>query len=414
MDERPSSLAPFRHGDFTLYQVARILLILAGQFVSIGLQLQVVQLTNSALHLGMIDLAMVVPNLLMTLPAGHMADRVSRRAIIMTCALANAATVGVLALEAMKPAPSLVVIYVACGVFGLIRAFSAPAGHAFLPALVPAALLPNAVVLHLTTFQLATVAGPAIGGLVYGEHQAARVYWAGVGLFVAAFLLFVFLKARPKITPDAEPFARSFTAGLRYVWSDGRLLGAMSLDLFAVLLGGATAILPKFAQDTLHLGSAQIGFLRASFGIGAGVMALIMAFRPLRERIGLWLFGGVAVYGLATIGFGLAANFPLAVGMLVIAGAADMLSVAVRHTLIQVATPDAMRGRVSAVSMLFINSSNEMGGFRAGTMAHYVGTARAIVIGGVGTVAVVLAWVGLFPSLRKADKFEEKPAQTAA
>jgi MFS family permease len=414
MDERPSALAPFRHGDFTLYQIARILLILAGQFVIVGLQLQVVKLTDSNLHLGMIDLAMVVPNLLMTLPAGHIADRVNRRAIIMLCALANAATVAVLAWEATKPAPSLVLIYVACGFFGLIRAFSAPAGHAFLPALVPASLLANAVVLHLTTFQLATVAGPALGGFVYGDHHAARVYAIGAGLFVAAFLLFVFLKARPAIAPDPEPFARSFTAGLRYVWKDGRLLGAMSLDLFAVLLGGATTLLPKFSQDILRLNSTEFGFLRASFGIGAGIMALIIAFRPLRQRIVAVLFGGVAVYGLATIGFGLATNFPLAVGLLILAGAADMLSVTVRHTLIQVATPDAMRGRVSAVSMLFINSSNEMGGFRAGTMAHYVGTARAIVIGGVGTVAVVLAWIGLFPSLRKADRYEEKPVQTTA
>lgn len=414
MDEPRSALAPLRHPDFTLYQAARILLILAGQLVIVGLQLQVLHLTDSNFHLGMIGLAQVVPNLITCLPAGHIADRISRRAIIMICALANAATAAVLAWESSRPSPSLVVIYVACGVFGIIRAFSAPAGHAFLSALVPPAILSSAVVLHLTVFQLSTVVGPAVGGFAYGDNHAVRVYLSAGALFVAAFVLFAFLRARPKSSPDTEPFARAFTAGLRYVWIDRRLLGAMSLDLFAVLLGGATALLPKVAKDILHLTSGEFGILRSSFGVGAGIAALMMAIRPLRERIGAWLFGGVAVYGLATIGFGLATNFPLAACLLVLAGGADMISVTVRHTIIQVTTPDAMRGRVSAVSMLFINSSNEMGEFRAGTMAHYIGTARAIVVGGVGTVLIVLAWMGLFPSLRKADRFEEKSAGPAA
>lgn len=408
-DGRPSPLAPFRHGDFTLYQTARVLLIMAGQLIIVGLQLQILKLTNSNLHLGMIGLAQVLPNLVTCLPAGHVADRLSRRGIIMVCALANAATSGLLAWEALQPRPSLVAIYIACGVFGVIRAFSAPAGHAFLPALVPASLLPNAVVLHLTVFQLSTVIGPAVGGFVYGRDNPERVYAAGAVLFVVAFLMFAFLRARPRPSPGAEPFERAFTAGLRYVWTDRRLLGAMSLDLFAVLLGGATALLPKVAQDILHIGPQEFGILRSSTSIGAGAMALALAFRPLQRRIGLWLFGGVAIYGLATIGFGLATNFPLAASLLVLSGAADMLSVTVRHTLIQVATPDAMRGRVSAVSMLFINTSNEMGEFESGLTAHWWGTARAIVIGGVGTLAVVLGWMGLFPELRAADRFEDKP-----
>ncbi len=408
--EKPSALAPLRHRDFTLYQIARIFLILAGQLVIVGLQLQILHLTNSNFHLGMIGLAQVLPNVLMCLPAGHFADRVNRRAIIMSCALANAAAAGVLAWQAGLPSPSLVVIYTICGLLGIIRAFSAPAGNAYLPALVPAALLPSAVVLHLIVFQASSVTGPAIGGFLYDFFKARVVYETAAVLFVTAFASFLFLRARPTLSPDAEPFQRAFTAGLRYVWTDKRLLGAMSLDLFAVLLGGATALLPKFAQDSLHIGTREFGILRSSFGSGAALMALLLVVRPLRERIGLWLFGGVAVYGLATIGFGLTTNFPLAVALFTIAGASDMLSVTVRHTLIQVATPDAMRGRVTAVSMLFINTSNEMGEFRAGTMAHYIGTARAIVVGGIGTVGIVLAWMGLFPSLRKADRFEEKPA----
>lgn len=408
--ERTTALSPFHHRDFTLYQAARIILIMAGQLVIVGLQLQIKQLTNSALHLGMIGLAMVLPNLLASLPAGHVADRVNRRTIILVCALANAATVGWLAWEANQPQPSIVAIYVACGLFGLVRAFSAPAGHAYLPALVPESILNRAIVIHLTVFQLATVVGPATGGFLYGEKNALRVYSTATVLFVLAFLLCALLRARPVVSPSAEPFERAFTAGVRYVWNDRRLLGAMSLDLFAVLLGGATALLPIVAEDILHVGSTEFGFLRSATAIGAGIAALFLATRPLKSRIGSWLFAGVAVYGLATIGFGLSTSFYLSMLLLIVAGAADMLSVTVRHTLIQVTTPDAMRGRVSAVSMIFINTSNEMGEFRAGTMAHFVGTARAIVLGGVGTVLVVLGWMGLFPSLRKADRYEDKSA----
>jgi MFS family permease len=408
MTERSSALAPFRHPDFTLYQAARILLIMAGQFVILALQWQVLHLTNDPFHLGMIGLAQFLPNLLFSLPAGHVADRLNRRSIIMICALANAAAAGVLAWEARQPHPSLVIIYAACGVFGVIRAFSAPAGHAFLPALVPAAILPTAIVLHLTVFQLSTVIGPAAGGFVYGTDHPERVYIAGAALFVLAFLLFALLRARPVPPPDAEPFERAFTAGVRYVRNDTRLLGAMSLDLFAVLLGGATALLPMIAKQTFSSGPHVLGILRSAPSVGAGCMALVLAFRPLRERIGAWLFGGVAVYGLATIGFGLSTNFPLTIALLVISGAADMLSVTVRHTLIQIATPDAMRGRVSAVSMVFINTSNELGEFESGLTAKWWGASRAIVVGGIGTVAVVLAWIGLFPALRKADRFEEK------
>src|SRR6185295_17523151 len=408
--DKPSPFGPFAHADFTIYQVARILLILAGQFVILALQWQVYALTDSKLQLGLIGLAQFLPNLLMSLPAGHAADRMNRRTIVMSCALANAATVGLLAWQALEPSPSLVVIYVACGLFGVIRAFSAPAGHAFLPALVPASLLQSAIVWHLTTFQLSTVVGPAAAGFLYGQNHPARVYFIGAGLFVAAFLGLALLRARPRPAPSVEPFERAVSAGVRYVWNDKRLLGAMSLDLFAVLLGGATALIPSIARDILGRGPEVLGILRSSPALGAGIMALALAFRPLRRRIGAWLFGGVAVFGLATIGSGLSTNFPLTIALLVVSGAADMLSVTVRHTLIQVATPDEMRGRVSAVSMVFINTSNELGEFESGITAHWWGTARAIVVGGVGTVAVVLAWMGVFPALRKADKFEENPA----
>jgi MFS family permease len=408
--EKTSPFAPFAHADFTIYQIARILLILAGQFVILALQVQVYSLTRSNLHLGLIGLAQFLPNVLLSLPAGHFADHLNRRTIVMSCALVNAATVGLLVWQALVPSPSLVVIYVACVLFGTIRAFSAPAGHAFLPALVPGPLLPKAIVWHLTTFNLSTLVGPALAGYLYGGDHAARVYGISAALFVTAFVGMALLRARPRPSPSDEPYARAVSAGVRYVWNDKRLLGAMSLDLFAVLFGGATALIPAFAKDILHRGPEVMGILRSSFALGAGLMALVMAFRPMRRRIGAWLFGGVAVFGLATIGFGLSRDLIGAVAFLVIGGAADMLSVTVRHTLIQVATPDAMRGRVSAVSMVFINTSNELGEFESGLTAHWWGTWQAIVVGGIGTVMVVLAWTGLFPALRKADEFAEKPA----
>ena len=412
IETAPSPYAPFRHGNFTLYQLARVFLIIGGQIFIVALQWQVYELTKSKFHLGMIGLAQFLPNFLFSLVGGHAADRLDRRKIVMMCAWASAATGALLAWESTRPTPSLFVIYLACGLFGLIRAFSAPAGHAFLPALVPSAILPNAIVWHLTVFQLATVIGPAIGGFVYAGSHAARVYIVGSAFYAAAFAGLALLRARPRTPPDQEPFERAVLAGIRQVWNDRRLLGAMSLDLFAVLLGGATALLPAVAKDILHRGPEVLGILRSAPSVGAGLMALVLAFRPLRSRIGAWILGGVAVFGLATIGFGLSKSLPLTVGFLIVSGAADMLSVTVRHTLIQVATPDAMRGRVSSVSMIFINSSNELGEFESGLTASWWGTAPAVIVGGIGTCVVVLAWIALFPALRQADRFERPVSES--
>jgi len=411
--EKPSALAPFRHRDYSLYQFARVLLIVGGQIVILALQWQVYALTQSNLQVGMIGFAQFLPNILAALPAGHVADRINRRAIIMVCALANTGAISILAWQAAQPRPSLIVIYVACSLFGLIRAFSAPAGNAFLPALVPGSILQPAIVWHLIVFQLGTALGPALGGRLYGSGDAARAYQIAAMLFAAAFVALALLRSRPQVPPDQEPFERAVSAGLRYVRDNKRLLGALSLDLFAVLLGGATALMPAVVKDILHAGPEALGDLRASVSVGAGVMAFILAFHPLKRRIGVWLLGGVAVFGLGTIGFGLSHSLHLSMGFLAIMGAADMLSVTVRHTLIQVDTPDHMRGRVSAVSMVFINASNELGEFESGVTAHLMGTARAIVVGGIGTVVVVLTWLGVFPDLRKADRFDDKPPPPA-
>lgn len=413
LTERGSAFEPFRHRDFNLYQFARSLLIIGGQIVIVALQVQVYAITHSNYHVGMIGLAEFLPNILMALPAGHVADRVNRRGIIMGCTLVNTVTISVLAWQAMQPSPSLMIIYIACSGFGLIRAFSAPAGHAFLPALIPERSLKTAIVWHLIVFQLGTVVGPALGGRLYASFNAALAYEVAGALFFAAFICNALLRGRPQVPPDQEPFERAVSAGIRHVINDKRLLGALSLDLFAVLLGGATALLPAVAHEFFNRSPEQVpelvGDFRSANAIGAGIMAILFAFRPLRRNIGAWLFAGVGVFGLATLGLGLSRSLPLSMALLFIMGASDMLSVTVRHTLIQVGTPDHMRGRVSAVSMVFINASNELGEFESGTTANWWGTARAIIVGGIGTVLVVLAWTGLFPALRKADRFEEKP-----
>src|SRR6185295_608093 len=336
LTERGSAFEPFRHRDFNLYQFARSLLIIGGQIVIVALQVQVYALTKSNYHVGMIGLAEFLPNILMALPAGHIADRVNRRGIIMTCAIVKTLTIAVLAWQATQPSPSRAVIYIACSCFGLIRAFSAPAGHAFLRALSPAASLKTAIVWHLIVFQLGTVIGPALGGRLYGSSHAALAYEVAAGLFFAAFICNALLRGRPQVPPDQEPFERAVSAGIRHVINDKRLLGALSLDLFAVLLGGATALLPAVSHEFFGQGSQLVGDFRAANAIGAGVMAGFLAFRPLRRSIGAWLFGGVGVFGLATLGFGLSHSLYLSMALLFIMGASDMLSVTVRHTLIQV------------------------------------------------------------------------------
>lgn len=408
-----SPWAPLRYGNFAFYQFARVLLILGGQMYLVALHWQVYDMTRSTLQSGLVGLAQFIPNLLLALPAGHAADRMNRRAILVACALANAATGGWLAWQASRPEPSLPAIYVACGGLGAIRAFSAPAGHAFLPALVPRLLLPRAVVWHLIVFQMATIAGPAAGGFVYAGSHASRVYLVAGSLFVGAAACLASLSARPQATADPEPFGRAVLAGLRYVRGDRRLLGAFSLDLFAVLLGGATALLPAVAKDVLQRGPEVLGLLRSAPAIGAGATALLLAFRPLDRRIGAWILGGVAVFGLSTIGLGCSNRLELTVAFLILCGASDMLSVTVRHTLMQVSTPETVRGRVGAVSMIFINTSNELGEYRSGQTAHWWGTQAAIVVGGIGTCAVVALWTWLFPELRRADRFEMPPGPPA-
>jgi MFS family permease len=401
--EPSPALSLFRNRDFRLFAAARLLWVTAGQMVFVAIGWQVYQITQDALHLGFVGLAQFVPATAFAILAGQAADRYDRRSIMIVCVTASLGAAGLLAFQAMRK-PSLEVIYAVSALFGVIRAFSGPASASLLPLLVTEEQFPRAVPWSLIVFQIGTVLGPAVGGLVYDAgRSAATVYAVASGLYLTGLACMLFMRIRPGARQAVATTLHSLLAGIRYVWRERILLGAMSLDLFAVLLGGATALLPIFAGEIFDAGARGLGILRSAPAVGAGAMAIFLAFRPLERRMGPVLFGGVAVFGLATVVFGLSRHFGLSVAALAVAGAADMLSVTIRHTLIQMATPDEMRGRVSAVAFVFIGASNELGEFESGVTARLFGAARSVVIGGIGTCAVVLLWSALFPRLRSVD-----------
>jgi MFS family permease len=396
-----AGFSAFRSRGVAAYLSTRLLTITASQMVSVAIGWQVYELTKDPLHLGYVGLAQFLPSMAFSLVSGHTADRFDRRLILFICVIASLAASALLA----RAVPSLGVIYGVSVAIGVIRAFSGPAGASFLPTLVPAADFGNAVAWSMIGFQAGTVIGPAVGGLVFAlSGGGAMVYALAAGLYALALTALLFVPTPAKRADRPAATAESLLAGLAYVFREKVILGAMALDLFAVLLGGATALMPVFARDILQAGPEGLGLLRAAPAVGAGLMALLIAFVPLRRRLGWTLLGGVAVFGLATIVFGLSRNFALSVAALAVAGGADMLSVNIRHTLIQMATPDAMRGRVSAVAFVFIGASNELGEFESGVTARWFGTAPAVVVGGIGTCAVVLLSALLFPQLRKVDE----------
>ncbi len=405
--EPPVRFSPLSHPPFVLYVVGRLLLVSGGQLLSVAIAWQVYDMTRSKLLLGYVGLAQFLPSLVFSFVSGPAADRLDRRKIVMACIAASFVAAATLATRSS----SLAVIYAVAAAFGVIRAFSAPAGSALVGQLVPPGMLSGAVAWQMTAFQAAMLGAPALGGLVYAwKKDAVPVYQLAAVLYILAFLAYGFMRPRPAERREGEPFGRALGEGLRYVWKEKILLGAISLDLLAVLLGGATALLPVFARDILQEGPQAFGLLRSAPAIGAGAAALFLALRPIERGVGLKMLVAVGIFGLATIGFGLSRGLPAAMAALVLLGAADMVSVVIRHTLIQACTPDAMRGRVSAVAFVFIGASNELGEFESGLTAEWWGTVPAIVIGGAGSLAVVLLWAFLFPRLRRADRFETRVA----
>jgi MFS family permease len=395
----------FTYPSFGLYQLARFCIVLATEMQSVAVGWQVYEITKRPLDLGLIGLAQFLPGILLFLVTGHVADRYDRRKLVVICFAAFGVCSAMLFVLGLRHVHSAYPIYAVMILNGIVRAFSGPVSRALLPQLVPEEHFPNAVAWASSVFQGATILGPAVGGVIYAiTGSPAPVYaLAGVAAVLATFCAFQ-IKLESKAR-EREPInADTVLAGFRYIWREKLILGSISLDLFAVLLGGAVALLPVYAREILMTGPWGLGILRSAPGVGAAAMAVFLAHRPLRGRVGIKMLGCVAAFGVFTILFGVSRSLTLSIVALVLVGASDMVSVIVRGTLIQVATPDEMRGRVNAVDMVFIGASNELGQFESGLTAHWFGTVPAVVLGGIGTLLVTAGWAWLFPALRNADR----------
>lgn len=395
----------FSYPDFLRFEVARFCIVIALEMQSVAVGWQVYEITRRPLDLGYVGLAQFLPGVLLFLLSGHAADRFNRRTLVVFCYAGFAlCSAGLLEITLRHPR-SVLWIYAVLVLLGVVRSFNAPAARALLPQLVAEEHFPNAVAWNASIFQAATIIGPAVGGLIYAFFRGpAAVYAMSVATFsIAAGAI---LRVRPQVTSRRrEPMSmKTVLAGLRYIWQQKLILGSISLDLFAVLLGGAVALLPVYAREILHTGPWGLGVLRSAPGVGAAIVAVAVAHWPLQRRIGPILLWCVAGFGVFTILFGISHSLVLSLIALLLVGASDMVSVIIRATLVQLATPDSMRGRVNAVDMLFIGASNELGEFESGLTAHWFGTVPAVVLGGVGTLAVIAIWAWRFPELREADQ----------
>ena len=400
-----AGLAAFAHPDFTLYEIARFFVICSLEMLSVAIGWQVYEITHSPLDLGLVGLVQFLPNVFLFLVAGHAADRFSRKRLLVACNAGFALCAAwLIALNFTRPTSARPIYIVLVGL-GIVRAFNSPAGRALLPLLVPQEIFPNAVAWNATVFQAATILGPAVGGLLYALfHGAAGVYVTGLAAVGVATVSLAQVRGRMNPGVKEQFSSRTLVAGLGYIWRHPLILGSISLDLFAVLLGGAVALLPVYAREILHAGPLGLGLLRAAPGVGASLMAVVLAYRPLRRQVGKLMLVCVAGFGAFTIVFGLSRSLPLSLASLILVGASDMVSVVIRGTLVQIQTPDAVRGRVNAVDMIFIGASNQLGEFESGLTAHWFGTVPAVVLGGAGTLLVVSLWAWMFPQLRRADQ----------
>jgi len=403
--EPHSGLAAFRHLDFSLYEVERALIVTALEMLSVAVGWQVYEITRRPLDLGFVGLAQFLPNIFLFLLAGHTADRLSRKTNLVFCNLGFTVCAALLIVIARSEPLDVKAIYAVLVLLGVVRAFNSPAGRALLPLLVPTEVFPNAVAWNATIFQGSTILGPALGGFLYALLGGPSGVYAisVVGCILATIaLLRIHLKPAPR--RDEELSTKTVLAGLHYIWTHKVILGTISLDLFAVLLGGAVALLPVVAREVLRTGPWGLGLLRASPGVGAAVMAILLAYRPLRRKVGKVMLFCVGGFGLFTVVFGLSHSLALSMVSLVLVGACDMVSVFIRGTLVQIATPDSVRGRVNAVEMIFIGASNEFGEFESGITAQWLGTIPAVILGGIGTLVIVSLWAWLFPELRKRER----------
>ncbi|RWP95656.1 MFS transporter [Mesorhizobium sp.] len=391
--------AAFRHKPFLSYWAARFLATFATQIVSVAVGWQVYDLTRDPFDLGLVGIVQFLPSLVLVLITGVVADRFGRRLIMALMVLLEAICALALLLLTLRGLSGPGLIFGVLAMFGIARAFFGPAAASLFANLVPPEDFGNAIAWNSSAWQTATIVGPVAGGLLYGLSAQAAYGTAAVLMFVAAVLVFTIPKPAQRSETD-RPTMQTLFAGFGYIWSEKIVLGAISLDLFAVLLSGATALLPVYARDILELGPWGLGLLRSAPGIGAICVAIWLAGHPIRNHAGVVMLGFVALFGAFTVLFGLSTITWLSIAALALLGAADMFSVYIRETLIQLWTPDKVRGRVNAVNQVFVGASNELGEFRAGTMAALIGTVPAVVIGGVGAVVVAGLWAVLFPQLR--------------
>jgi len=416
-----ASAVAFSYPSYRLYQVARFFIVLATEMQSVAIGWQVYEITHSKFDLGFVALMQFLPSILLFLVSGHTADRYDRRKVLTVGYAGFAICSALLLAISLSHTQSVRLIYGVVLLVGVVRSFNAPASRAILPLLVPEEHFRSAFAWGATIFEAATILGPAAGGLVYGIFRTPSPVY-GAATVAAGFAALSMLGVIPRFRPRArEPFSgRAVLAGLHYIWREKMVLGSISLDMFAVLLGGAVYLLPVFASDILHTGPFGLGLLRCSPAIGAAATAVMLAHRPLGRNSGAKMLWCVAGFGAATILFGISHSMVLSMIALMLVGATDMVSVVIRGILIQLFTPNDMRGRVNAVDMIFIGTSNELGGFESGITAGIFGTIPAVIIGGAGAILVTAACAVLFPELRKLDELpsaekarEEVPVQAS-
>jgi MFS family permease len=407
-----SGMAAFAIADFRFFFLTKFLSTFASMMVAVAVGWQVYDIARlsygikeSAFYIGMVGLVQFGAVALCSLIGGYASDRFDRRLVARIALLIEIVSIGLLLWLSIHHSQNLWAIVFSAGLVGVGRAFMAPSMQAMAPSLVPVHILPSAIAWNSIAWQVAAVGGPALCGYLIGAGMTT-VYSVCLGFMIAALLASFFIKAPAetiRVRLSTQPL-RSILDGLAYIKSNKLVFGAISLDLFAVLLGSATAMLPVYARDILNVGPDGLGHLRAAPALGAALVALVLALRPLQRQTGAWMFASVGVFGLATVAFGLSRDYTFSLVCLVILGAADMVSVYVRSSLIQIYTPDDKRGRVASVSTLFISASNELGEFQSGFAARWLGVVESVVIGGIAAVVVTLLWANWFPGLRKVDR----------
>jgi len=406
---KDDSRAAFRYPAFTIFQTARCLVVLALEMQAVAVGWQVYEITHRPLDLGLVGLAQFLPGIVLFLVAGHVADVFDRRRVLIACEAGFGVCFLLLLLLTAYGLRSVAAIYVVLVLLGVVRSFNGPASRSILPHLVPEEHFQNSVAWASGIFQLATILGPVLGGVIYAIFRGPFAVYL-IATLTAAVAVGLLLKLQANVRPreKIETTTSSIFEGFRYIWREKLVLGAISLDLFAVLLGGAVALLPVYAKEILQTGPWGLGILRSAPGVGAGIMAIGIAYRPLRQRVGATMLWCVAAFGFFTVLFGISHSMIFSLIALFMVGATDMVSVIVRGTLIQVATPDEMRGRVNAVDMVFIGASNELGQFESGVTAQWFGTVPAVILGGIGAIAVTGLWAWMFPQLRRVDQLSFK------